>query len=158
MRSIIITSRDEHGERTPGFVFVRNGVRHAAMQQSVIDQGLEALKTPGLTEQRRTAIREWVGKASKSWPLPDGEYPLDGKRAVVIDDLTIERREAIRNEAAYRRALTVSTTRAPQPSTVTPATVASAIAQARRILADVPSSKDRAVSAAVAKARQALVS
>jgi hypothetical protein len=136
MKSILFATRDETGE-TDGWVRVANGSRHASIQEHAVQLGLDAAKAANVPPARRTAIAEWVNRASTSWPLPKGEYPLVGRSAVVIEDDTIESRERFRTNAQYRSA-TRRPTRHTEPAratgSVSKAQAAQSVAKARQAL------------------------
>jgi hypothetical protein len=148
MKPILYASRDEAGAIN-GWLRVANGSRHLSIQESVIQQGVDAIGTPGVPEARRAEIAQWVQRANDHWPLPKGDYPLVGRAAIVIENDTTEARSRFRVEGEYRAAVNkrtrTRTTSAParRPASASDAKTRAdkAVLAARKALTAIPRPK-----------------
>jgi hypothetical protein len=132
MKPILFTTRDEEGELSGGWLRVATGGRHLSMQEHAIQLGLDASRAPGITAARRAEIAQWVQRATDDWPLPQGEYPLAGRAAVVIENDTHEARARFRTEGEYRDAARRASRRTAQPPARPPTSDAAAKARAAK--------------------------
>ncbi len=128
--SAVLTSLQADGQPGTGWILV-SPEKERHVRQSMLDQGFDALKDLAPSDPRRAEIRGWIEElgSDPTGRIPTGTYPLEGRRALIIQEATSETLAHARNRA--RMPAPTVTRAAPKPAQRPASAMTSSALQAR---------------------------